>query len=733
MSVLKKVALPDLGYGFVSSEYLTASENEYSRRNEQAFSTHNYRKLTTNEREILIRNGNISSNWDDVLVTDQFIPEQVQQSKFYGLVRIGHMSNSFLEFRDLRLPIGIYNSQIISSDIGDDVAIHHVRYLSHFILGDEIILSSVNEMETSSAAKFGNGILKDGESSDKRIVLELRNENAGRSVIPFEGMQAADAYLWSTFKNDNLLQRRFEELTDKEFDTKRGYYSTVGHRTVIKNSNIIKDVKIGSHAYIKGVNKIKNLTINSMEGAYTQIGEGCELVNGIIGFGCRVFYGVKAVRFILSSFSQLKYGARLINSFLGDNSTISCCEVLNSLLFPAHEQHHNNSFLCASFVMGQSNMAAGATVGSNHNSRGADGEIIAGRGFWPGLCVSLKHNSKFASYTLIVKGDFLHELDIRIPFSLVSHDLAKNRLVIIPGYWFLYNMYALMRNTSKFQNRDKRKLKNQYLEYDIIAPDTINEVFDALREMEYSVGKSLNADKGLGVDYYVQQGKGYLQDPDFIINEDVPLENVEASHRKVVIIKVKECYTVFRRLISYYCGSLIIDYLSKNSMEELQAVLDSVAHIKRDEYANLGSQLVPKRDLTALLDRVKSAEIDSWNDVHEYYHVLSREYPLDKLKHSVSSYAEVKGLSSDAWDIPFLKSLIAGTLETKKWINSEIYKTRAKDYENPFRKIVYESEEEMEKIIGKLSDNSFINMQQEELAVLARQIEEINNQFLGSV
>ena len=108
----------------------------------------------------------------------------------------------------------------------------------------------------------------------------------------------------------------------------------------------------------------------------------------------------------MASHSQLKYGARLINSYLGNNSTISCCEVLNSLIFPAHEQHHNNSFLCASLIMGQSNIAAGATIGSNHNSRGADGEIIAGRGFWPGLCVSLKHNSKFASFTILAKGGF---------------------------------------------------------------------------------------------------------------------------------------------------------------------------------------------------------------------------------------------------------------------------------------------------------------------------------------
>ena len=49
-------------------------------------------------------------------------------------------------------------------------------------------------------------------------------------------------------------------------------------------------------------------------------------------------------------------------------------------------------------------MAAGATVGSNHNSRGNDGEIVAGRGFWPGLSSTLKHNCRFASYILPDQG-----------------------------------------------------------------------------------------------------------------------------------------------------------------------------------------------------------------------------------------------------------------------------------------------------------------------------------------
>src|SRR5690606_30586353 len=380
-----------------------------------------YRPLTDGEIAILLKNNNHAADWNNIWVSDIFNPEQIKNSSFYGVVKIGDIPPHYLDYRDLQLPCGIYHSCLINSIVGDNNAIHHVRYMANFITGDNVILSNINEMETSYNAKFGNGILKQGEDEDKRIWIELCNENGGRAILPFTGMQAADAFLWTRYRHDDILQNKLVEITENPFSKEGGFFSEIGNNAVIKNSNMIKDVIIGDHTYIKGVNKLKNVTIHSTREAYTQIGEGCEIVNGIIGYGCRIFYGVKAVRFILSSFSHLKYGSRLINSFLGDSSTICCCEVLNSLLFPAHEQHHNNSFLCAALVMGQSNMAAGATIGSNHNSRAADGEIIARRGFWPGLCVSLKHNSYFASYTLIVKGDFLHELNIKIPFSLISN------------------------------------------------------------------------------------------------------------------------------------------------------------------------------------------------------------------------------------------------------------------------------------------------------------------------
>ena len=47
----------------------------------------------------------------------------------------------------------------------------------------------------------------------------------------------------------------------------------------------------------------------------------------------------------------------------------------------------------------------------------SDLEIVADRGFWPGLSVSLKHNSRFAAFCLLSKGAYPSELDIPLPFS----------------------------------------------------------------------------------------------------------------------------------------------------------------------------------------------------------------------------------------------------------------------------------------------------------------------------
>jgi hypothetical protein len=712
MNHIVKSPLQTLGYNFIAPPFLPEGKDEYYLRNQQATRERTYRHLTPDELVILIGNRNSSDNWNNILVNEVFNPDLIQNCKFYGLVRIGKLEPFLLEFSELKVPVGLYNSLIISCDFGDNVSVDNVNYISHYIVEDEAIILNVNELLVTPHGKFGNGIIKEGESENIRIRLELCNENAGRSVLPFNGMLPGDAWLWSKYRDNEKLMERLLQFTEQLNDRRRGYYGTIGTRTVIKNCKIIKDVCIGSDAYLKGANKIKNVTINSSAKAKSQVGEGCEIVNGIIGYGCRVFYGVKAVRFVMADQSQLKYGARLINSYLGSNATISCCEVLNSLIFPGHEQHHNNSFLCAALIMGQSNIAAGATIGSNHNSRSPDGELIAGRGFWPGLCVSLKHNSKFASYTILAKGDFPAELNIPLPFSLVSNDVANDRLVIMPGYWFMYNMYALARNAWKYIDRDKRIKKIQKIDYEYLAPDTINEMFNSLTLLERYTGKAFRSKESneiLNQDD-VLLGRQLLMSQKSIVNElEVEAPDFENTKRKVVIIKPVQAYHLYKELILFYAITTIINWMETENIKDFEEFQEKApASNDRIEWINNGGQLMPAATVQHLIEAITNGSVNGWNDVHDFYEQQGQQYETDKLIHAIASLEEMSGKKFSAISRQNWVTYIRQTIATKEWMVKNISDSRAKDYNNPFRKMVYDTVEEMNKVMGKFSDNSFI-------------------------
>ena len=734
MNPIKKMSLKTLGYDFITD--FPKGKDEYYLRNKQNRSGIAYRQLTAQEIEILVRNGNTSDDWSKIQVSDLFNPELVKNCTFFGLNRIGHLENTCLGFSDLIVPVGLYNSTIISCDFGNNVSIHNVNYMSHYILGNEVIVNNVNELVTTNHSKFGNGIIKKGETEDVRIWLELCNENTGRKVMPFVNMTSGDAFLWTRNRQDKLLQSKFMSMAEKKFDNKLGYYGKVGDRTVIKNCKIIKDVWIGSDAYLKGANKIKNVTINSAADARTQIGEGCELVNGIVGYGCKIFYGIKAVRFIVSDHSQLKYGARLINSYLGENATISCCEVLNSLIFPAHEQHHNNSFLCAATLMGQSNIAAGATIGSNHNSRGADGEVIMGRGFWPGLCVSVKHNSMFASFSLLNKGDYNYELNIPIPFSLISNDPLKDELIIMPGYWFLYNFYALARNASKYIDRDKRITKSPIYEYAYLAPDTVNELLKAKKIIATAVAKaSLLKQKDTAVytdDKLALIGDKILstQTKKEVDSLTVFAEGIENSKRKTRFIKCYDAYHMFNKMIFMYGMDAFTETLFTQKTNSLESALKQSPSPAKDlEWMNVGGQLIPQKNVQNVLNQIKNGAVEDWDQMHEFYQNESAKYEHRKKQHALAvlelhTHKKIETLSAKQFS-----NWLEEYLQIKTEVAQKIKATRAKDYSNQFRKMVYLNEEEMNVVVGKLEDNSFINQQMNNLETLIGQIAELKQRL----
>jgi|GEM_PF-1641014 len=341
---------------------------------------------------------------------------------------------------------------------------------------------------------------------------------------------------------------------------------------------------------------------------------------------------------------------------------------------------------------------SGATIGSNHNSRSPDGEIIAGRGFWPGLCVSLKHNSIFPSFSIIAKGDYHFELNIPIPFSLISNDITNDHLVIMPGYWFLHNMYALERNSWKYKDRDKRTEKIQTIEYDYLAPDTINEIFSTL-----SILEKLKTDE----------------------DDNAFTTGWENSKRQIKVVKVKKSIALFKELIGYYGICEIMQHYQQNNLTNFDSFKKSLqTKISRSQWINVGSQLIKKSSVQKLKDQIKTGKINSWNQVHQFYKEQGKLYEADKLQHAYTSLLEINNITAKQFTAESFKVFLKQALQTREWMCKGIYDSRAKDYSNPFRLMVYQSNEEMNKVLGKLEDNSFIQTQ---LAALDKMKKEVKS------
>ncbi len=589
-----------------------------------------YRSLTASEIEQLERSGNCAENWSAVKVTDQFSVSCLHGNCFDGEVRLGAITSGKVKDGDLTLREGIYNSTLADVTVGDHPAIHNVHMLSNYTLGDNVLLFNIDEMTCTADAK-------------EVAWLEPMNENGGRRILPFSGMTIGDAYMWARYRGRKRLMERLEQMTYDTLGTAEGRYGRVGDNCVIKNTKTLHNVSVRSKA--DDPSRI----------------EGCiVLSDGVVGYGCTIEHGVIAVRFLLGEHVHLEFGLRLNDTVVGDNSTLARCEVGNSIIFPAHEQHHNNSFLIAGLIMGQSNIAAGGTIGSNHNSRTADNEIAAGRGFWPGLCCSFKHSSRFASYCLLAKADYPAELDIKLPFALVNNNASKDQLEVMPAYWWMYNMYAMDRNSKKFAKRDKRVVKAQNIEFDNLAPDTAEEILHGMELL-----------------------RGWMK-----ASADGPVyaDGMEKGKRRTVILKAKEGLKAYEDMLVFY---------AMKNLESGQC--PEVSGQSEKEWLNIGGQLVAKPDMEQLIADVESGAIDSWDAVHSRFNTLWGTYPAQRQAHAYGVLCRLAGV--EKLDEGLWQNYRKRFADIQNYIEEQKVESRRKDDVNPYRNMTYWDDEERAAIL----------------------------------
>ena len=263
----------------------------------------------------------------------------------------------------------------------------------------------------------------------------------------------------------------------------------------------------------------------------------------------------------------------------------------------------------------------------------------------------------------------------------------------------MYNMYALARNAQKYNDRDQRTKKTQLIEYDYLAPDTINEIFDALAVIE----KLKVNEKGEAI-----------------------VTNWENSKSPTFITKIPQSVKIFREMIKLYACNKFLDYIYENNFENFDSFKQTLKYrSERSKWINIGGQLMQEEVVEQMKTKIKSNKIKSWEEVHMYYQDQGLAYKKNVLQHAYSGLLELLQLKPKDFTPALFKTLLKEMIATKEWMTDGIYTAREKDYTSPYRKMVYENNKEMLEVIGKLEDNSFINKEKETFEKLKKDTEKL--------
>lgn len=299
--------------------------------------------------------------------------------------------------------------------------------------------------------------------------------------------------------------------------------------------------------------------------------------------------------------------------------------------------------------------------------------------------------------------------------------------MVMPGYWFMYNMYALTRNAIKSADRDNRIEKIQHIEYNFLAPDTVTEMMQTLLILEQLVAKAyhqhIKNNQKFTNEQLQQIGKELLcYQRDIVESLDIIADDFENTQRAVKIVKAYQAYSIYKELIIYYAAEQLIAFAQNQPGFDFEKLLSSIQHQQNcTVWANVGGQLIPKDAVEQLKNDIKNGSIKSWEAIHTFYQQQSQQYPEQKLAHALCSAAFISNINIKNIDNNVLKQWVQASMSTKEWMTKNIYESRAKDYENPFRKMVYASEEEMDAVVGKLEENTFIQQQQQALVIFKQQ------------
>lgn len=451
------------------------------------------RQLTDNEIQALQSQGCWAEDWSRVTVSDDFKTSALRNVEMYGNITLGSFNKEVEVSEGFFKKAGIRRATLRNVVVGNNCLIEHVNgYISNYSIGDEVLISNVDVIETTLHASFGEG-----------TVIPVLNEVGDGNVMLFDGLSAQMASIMVKYEQDQVFTQQIRQVIQAYIDDRRKNFEngTIHHRVRIVNSGSIINCHIGKDCIIDSASRLHECTLRSAPEARVKIGTGVILENCVVYNGSTISNNAKLEGCFVGEACKIIDGFTAENSLFFANNHMANGEACAAFCGPFSASHHKCSLLIGtelSFYNAGSN-----TNFSNHAYKMGPmhyGTLERGTKTASGSYILLP--AKIGTFSVCF-GKLMHHPDTRkLPFSyLIAYG---DDMYLIPGRNL--TTVGLYRDIRKWPKRDKRPegSKTTIINFDWLSPFSVGSIMVAKRTLESLIEVSGDVDTYNYHDYLIK-------------------------------------------------------------------------------------------------------------------------------------------------------------------------------------------------------------------------------------
>lgn len=601
----------------------------------------NFRRLTSEEIEVLKSQMCSASDWDTIEVAEGFSPENVRYARFSGNIRLGTFRKEFQLAGGMVKHSGIYYATLHNVTVGDDCCIENVKnYIANYHIGSGTFIENVDIILTDGISTFGNG-----------VQVSVLNETGGCEVMIYDRLSAQLAYLMAFYRHRPSLLSRLHAMIEQYSRSVESSFGTIGRNVIIADAGYIKNVRVGDSCKIEGASRLKNGSINSNPEAPVHIGVGVIGDDFIISSGSSVEDGVTFSRCFIGQACRLGHNYSASDSLFFSNCQGENGEACAIFAGPFTVTHHKSTLLIAG-MFSFMNAGSGSNQSNHLYKLGPIHHGVMERGSKTASDSYILWPAKVGAFSLVMGRHVCHQDTSDLPFSYLIEQQSTS--YIMPGA----NLKSVgtIRDAKKWPSRDRRKGpgKLDSINFNLLSPYTVQKMLRAV-----DILNELKRVSGDTSDYYAYQSG------------------------RIKSTSLANGLRYYGYAIDKFFGNSLITRVMNaefSSLEDLRRAFVPQSQYGDGEWVDIAGMIVPGKAVEDIVSDVESGRTSDLEILNERISALHSEYYHYEWRWACKAMEEYYGLRLSELSVEDLSKLILRWKDSVVALDRLLYKDARKEF-----------------------------------------------------